>query len=68
MGRGDTKVSDIERVRTKERKSERAYYEREYAKKLCFLWLQMNIIFIGDVIHYREIVFQIFFWKTAYRK
>ena len=75
MGRGDTKVSDIESVRTKERKSkkeerksERAYYEREYAKKLCFLWLQMNIIFIGDVIHYREIVFQIFFWKTAYRK
>ena len=33
IGRGETRVSDSEGVRTKERKSERAYYEREKAPK-----------------------------------
>ena len=33
MGRGETKVSDSESVRTEERKSERAYHEREKAPK-----------------------------------
>ena len=36
--------------------------EREGAKKLCFPQLQMNIIFIGDATHEREIVFQILFF------
>ena len=33
MGRGKIRVIDSEGVRTKERKSERAYYEREKAPK-----------------------------------
>ena len=33
MGRGETKVSDSESVRTEERKSERAYHKREKVPK-----------------------------------
>ena len=39
-------------------KSKKAYHEREDTKKLCFPWLQKNIIFIGDATYKREIVFQ----------
>ena len=39
-------------------KSKKAYHEREDTKKLCFPWLQKNIIFIGDATCKREIVFQ----------
>ena len=51
-----------------QRKSDRAYHEKEEAKKLSFSRLHKNIIFIGDAICEREIVFQNFFWKTIYRK
>ena len=49
------------------RKNERAYREREKASKKIFYfpWLQRlqnNIIFIGNVIREREIVFQLFFF------
>ena len=47
-----------------QRKSDRAYHEREEAKKLSFSWLQKNIIFIEDAIYEREIVFQIFFLEN----
>ena len=42
--------------------------EREGAKKLSFPQLQMNIIFIGDAMHEREVVFQKKNWKTIYKK
>ena len=42
--------------------------EREGAKKLSFPQLQMNIIFIGDAMHEREVVFQKKIWKTIYKK
>ena len=41
-----------------EKKSKKAYHEREDTKKLCFPWLQKNIIFIGDATYKGEIVFQ----------
>ena len=68
MTRGETRVSDNEGVRTKERKSKRkrekvrelTMRERRW-KKLYFLLLQMNIIFIGDATHKRD-YFPIFFF------
>ena len=47
-----------------QRKSDRAYHEREEAKKLSFPRLQKNIIFIGDTMCVREIVFQNFFLEN----
>ena len=47
-----------EKVKGVEKKWESLLSERECAKKLCFLRLQMNIIFIGDATHEREVVFQ----------
>ena len=65
MGRGEIRVSDSKGVRTEERKVkgrekkwESLPWEREGAKKSCFLQLQMKIIFIGDAMREREIVFQ----------
>ena len=63
MGRGETRVSDgevvrREKVKGKEKKWENLPWEREGAKKLCFSWLQINIIFIEDATHEREVVFQ----------
>ena len=50
-------------------KSKKAYHEREDTKKLCFPWLQKNIIFIGDATYKGEIVFQKKKkWKTTYKK
>ena len=59
---------EIQRKKNDQRKSDRAYHEKEEAKKLSFSRLHKNIIFIGDAICEREIVFQNFFWKTIYRK
>ena len=63
MGRGKTRVSDGEGVRRekakgREKKWENLPWEREGAKKLCFPRLQTKIIFIGDAMHERKIVFQ----------
>ena len=51
-------------------KSKKAYHEREDTKKLCFPWLQKNIIFIGDATCKRQIVFKKKKknWKTTYKK
>ena len=74
MGKGETRVSDSEGVRRekvkgREKKWEILPWEREGAKKLCLSWLQTKIIFIGNAMCEREIVFQFFFfWKTTYRK
>ena len=74
MGRGETKVSDSEGARTKEKKVkvrdlgrknvkgrkkkwESLLWEREGVKKLYFSQLQMNMIFIKDATHEKEIVF-----------
>ena len=67
MGRGETRVSDSEGVRRekvkgREKKWESLLWERQATKKLCFLWIQMKIIFIGDATREKEIVFQIFFF------
>ena len=45
-----------------QRKSDRAYHEREEAKKLSFPRLQK--IFIGDTMCEREIFFQNFFLEN----
>ena len=76
MGRGETRVSDSEgvrreKVKEREKKWEILSWERESAKKLCFLQLQTKIIFIGDAMCVRE---RDCFpkkkknWKTTYRK
>ena len=67
MGREETRVSDSEDVRRenakgREKKWESLPWEREDTKKLCFPRLEMKIIFIGDVMSEREIVFQFFFF------
>ena len=63
MGRGKTRVSNgegvrREKVKGREKKWEILSWETEGTKKLCLSWLQTKIIFIGDVTHEREIVFQ----------
>ena len=54
-----------EKVKRREKKWESLPWDREDAKKLCFPRLHKNIIFIGDALSEREIVFQFFFWKTT---
>ena len=59
MGRWETRVSDNEGVRRekakgREKKWEHLPWEREGTKKLCFPWLQINIIFIGDTTHEKD--------------
>ena len=49
------KLGEKREERELERERER---EREGTKKLCFAWLQMEIIFIRDAKHERKIVFQ----------
>ena len=65
MGRGETRANDDEGVRREKvkgrQKKVRVVREREGANKFCFPWLQTKIIFIGDAMCDREIVFQIFF-------
>ena len=39
-----------EKAKRKEKKWESLPWEREGAKKLCFSWLQKNIIFTGDAM------------------
>ena len=53
-----------EKKQKEERKSEKAYHEREGTKKICFLRLRTKIIFIIDAMREREIIFQILFWKN----
>ena len=49
-----------------QRKSDRAYHEKEEAKKLSFSRLQKNIIFIGEMQYVREKLFsKIFFGKQS---
>ena len=69
MRRGDTRVSDSEgvrreKVKRREKKWEILPWEREGAKKLCLSWLKTKIIFIGDAMCEREIVFQNFFLEN----
>ena len=66
MTRGETRISDNEglrreKVKEREKKLESLLWEREGAKKLYFLLLQMNIIFIRDATHKRD-YFPIFFF------
>ena len=50
-----------EKAKRRKRKWKSLSWEREGAKKLCFLRLQKNIIFIKDAMSEREIVFLFFF-------
>ena len=49
---------DEKKVKGRVKKWESLPWEREGAKKLCFLRLQTKIIFIRDATREREIVFQ----------
>ena len=54
-----------EKVKGREKKWKSLVWDRECAKKLCFPRLQMNIIFIGNATHEREIVFQKIFLENS---
>ena len=75
--RRDQRGRDSENMRGEKKQREgrklRAYREtvRQRRQNSCFPQLQRvkkKIIFIGDVMREREIVFQNFFWKTSNRK
>ena len=57
-----------EKAKRREKKWESLPWDREDAKKLCFPWLHKNIIFIGDALSEREIVFQFFFFGKQPKK
>ena len=54
-----------EKVKGRKKKWKSLLWERECAKILCFPRLQINIIFIEDAIHEREIVFLFFFMENS---
>ena len=75
--RRDQRGRDSENMRGEKNQREgrklRAYHEivRQRRQKSCFPWLQRvkkKIIFIGDVMREREIVFQKKYWKTSHKK
>ena len=75
--RRDQKGKDSENMRGEKKQREgsklRAYREtvRQRCQNSCFPQLQKvkkKIIFIGDVMREREIVFQKNYWKTSHKK